>query len=545
MLGDRMSFRYPWLLLGKACPVPSFGWVSKMRIQFGDCALDVDRRELQRNNRRLVLEPLTLDLLHFLIANRQRVVSRDDLVTHVWNGRCVSDATISSCMTAVRQAIGDCGRKQALIRTYSRRGYRFVGEVTDAGPDRGRPADLAASRISRRRPLVSVLAFAATTSDLESYANAIVEDMTTTLSQLGWLSLVARSVSISAGSWAADISELGKRLGVDYAVEGSVRWHDRHIRITVRLVSVASGTAIWSHRCDAATINNGDGPGDEIVGTIVSAIATRLELAELSAIKRNPTERDEASQHYYSGLHHLYRWNQAGLDRALEHFQIATDVDGDFAPAYGMAAYCFVQRQSNGWFGDREKDTADCMRLALRAAELAPDDPLVLSRSAHALAAVTQDCEAGSALISRALQISPSLCLSLYTGGWIKLFMGDVAGGAAHLEQALKTGFVDPISFKTHAALSYAYFFLGRYDEGAAIAERVCSVRPTYQTGLRAAAANHAMAGRDVQARRLLARSMSLDPHQRVSTLPDLLPFRTDFQMDRWSNALRRAGMPD
>jgi DNA-binding winged helix-turn-helix (wHTH) protein len=517
-----------------------------MQIQFGDCALDVDRRELQRDNDRLVLEPLTLDLLQFLIANRQRVVSRDEIIAHVWNGRCVSDATISSCMTAVRQAIGDCGRKQALIRTYSRRGYRFVGEVHDAGLDCGRPAGLAASRslISRRRPLVSVLAFAAPTSDLEPYADAIVEDMTTTLSQLGWLSVLARSVSISAGAWAADISELGTRLGVDYAVEGSVRRHGRHIRITVRLVSVASGTAIWSHRCDAAT-NKHDGPGDEIVGTIVSAIATRLELAELSAIKRNPIERDEASQHYYYGLHHLYRWNQAGLDRALEQFQMAADIDGAFAPAYGMAAYCYVQRQSNGWFADREKETAECMRLALRAAELAPDDPLVLSRSAHALAAVTQDCETGSALISRALEISPSLCLSLYTGGWIKLFLGDVAGGAAHLEQALKTGFVDPISFKTYAALSYAYLFLGRHDEGAAIAERVCSARPTYQTGLRAAAANHAMAGREVQARRLLARSLSLDPHQRLSALPDLLPFRTDFQMDRWSIALRRAGMPD
>lgn len=166
-----------------------------MRIQFGDCTLDVDRRELQRDNDRLILEPMTLDLLQFLIANRQRVVSRDEIIAYVWSGRFVSDSTISSGMTAVRQAIGDSGRKQALIRTYSRRSYRFVGEVHDAGPDCGRPADLAASRslISRRRPLVSVLAFAALTSDVEHYAAAIVEDMTTSLAQLGWLSAVAHS----------------------------------------------------------------------------------------------------------------------------------------------------------------------------------------------------------------------------------------------------------------------------------------------------------------------------------------------------------------
>lgn len=528
----------PWAL--------SLGWVSTMRIHFGDCTLDVGRRELQRDNDRLVLEPLALDLLQFLIAHRQRVVSRDEIIAHVWNGRCVSDATISSCMTAVRQAIGDNGRKQALIKTHSRRGYRFVGEVHEAGPASEKPTGFAASGslISRRRPLICVLAFAAPTSDLEPYANAIVEDMTTSLSQLTWISVLARSANLSAGAWAADISELGSRLGVDYAVEGSVRRHDGHIRITVRLVSVGSGTAIWSHRCDAAA-NKHDGPGDEIVGTIVSAISTRLEHAELSAIKRNPIERDEALQHYYCGLGHLYRWNQAGLDRALEQFQMSADIDCAFAPAYGMAAYCYVQRQSNGWTADREKETADCMRLAVRAVELAPDDPLVLSRSAHALAAVTRDCEAGSALIDRALEISPSLCLSLYTGGWIKLFLGDVEGGAAHLARALKTGVVDPISFKTYAALSYACLFLGRYDEGAAIAERVCSARPTYQTGLRAAAANHAMAGREEQARRLLARSLSLHPHQRLSALPDFLPFRTDFQMDRWSIALRRAGMPD
>ncbi len=102
-----------------------------MRYLFEDCALDADRRELRRGPDVVPTTPQVLDLLEYLIRNRDRVVSKDDLVNAIWNGRIVSDAALTTRLNAVRRAIGDSGEQQRLIKTFPRRGFRFVGAVHD------------------------------------------------------------------------------------------------------------------------------------------------------------------------------------------------------------------------------------------------------------------------------------------------------------------------------------------------------------------------------------------------------------------------------
>src|SRR6266702_996384 len=98
---------------------------------FEEYLLDVDRRELRRGAALIAAEPQTFDLLLYLIQNRERVVSKDDLMAAVWSGRIVSESTLSSQINAVRHAIGDDGERQGLIRTLPRKGFRFVGEVEE------------------------------------------------------------------------------------------------------------------------------------------------------------------------------------------------------------------------------------------------------------------------------------------------------------------------------------------------------------------------------------------------------------------------------
>jgi DNA-binding response OmpR family regulator len=98
---------------------------------FGNYVFDVGRHELLRGSARVEVEPGVLDLLRYLIENRERVVSKDDLIEHVWNGRIVSESTMTSRITAARQAIGDTGSEQRLIRTIARKGLRFVGDVQE------------------------------------------------------------------------------------------------------------------------------------------------------------------------------------------------------------------------------------------------------------------------------------------------------------------------------------------------------------------------------------------------------------------------------
>jgi DNA-binding winged helix-turn-helix (wHTH) protein len=115
-----------------------------LRFLFGDYVLDSARRELSRGGQQLALEPQVFDLLVYLLKSRERVVSKDDLLASVWGGRIVSDATLDSRITAARRVVGDSGAAQTLIRTFPRRGVRFVGEVREEA----KPAALAPEMVA-------------------------------------------------------------------------------------------------------------------------------------------------------------------------------------------------------------------------------------------------------------------------------------------------------------------------------------------------------------------------------------------------------------
>src|SRR6188474_428693 len=110
-----------------------------MRWTFDDCVLDMARRELRRAGVPTAVEPQVFDLLVYLIRNRARVVSKDDLLEAVWHGRIVSDSALANRINAARAAVGDSGDHQKLIRTLPRKGFRFVGNVAEESADSAQP----------------------------------------------------------------------------------------------------------------------------------------------------------------------------------------------------------------------------------------------------------------------------------------------------------------------------------------------------------------------------------------------------------------------
>ena len=136
-----------------------------MIFRFGSYALDAERRELTRSGKRAALERQVFDILLYFLENRHRVVTRDDVLRAVWRGRLVSESTLSSRITAVRQAIGDSGARQRLIRTVTRGGYRFVGAVTVSRPP-GRPVSASDITVSAGdKPSVLIVPFANLSGD--------------------------------------------------------------------------------------------------------------------------------------------------------------------------------------------------------------------------------------------------------------------------------------------------------------------------------------------------------------------------------------------
>jgi DNA-binding winged helix-turn-helix (wHTH) protein len=168
----------------------------------GDHVLDVDRRELRRRGKLIAVEPQVLDLLVYLVRNRDRVVSKHELLRVIWGGRIVSESTMTSRINAARRAVGDSGEAQRLIRTVPRKGIRFVGVMREehelAAPVDARPAAADPPRLALAlldKPSIAVLPFANLSGDPEQeyFADGMVEEIITALSRIGELFVIARN----------------------------------------------------------------------------------------------------------------------------------------------------------------------------------------------------------------------------------------------------------------------------------------------------------------------------------------------------------------
>ena len=260
---------------------------------FGDHTLDGDRRELRRGAEPIAVEPQVFDLLIYLVQNRDRVVSKDDLIEAVWGGRIVSDSTLTSRINAARKAIGDSGEEQKLIRTDRAQGpalCRRRAQMQPSGPRAHDSAGTTAERSGRfpratlplpDRPAIAVLPFINMSGEPEQeyFSDGISEDIITALSKLRWFFVIARNSSFTYKGKAVHLKQIAEELGVGYVVEGSVRKEGERVRITAQLNDVATGSHIWAERYDR-DIADVFAVQDEITEAIVAAIEPQLYAAE-------------------------------------------------------------------------------------------------------------------------------------------------------------------------------------------------------------------------------------------------------------------------
>jgi TolB-like protein len=524
-----------------------------LRYLFEEYAFDTDRRELRRGADIVSVAPQVFDLLDYLIRNRERVVSKDDLINAIWNGRSVSDAALTTRLNAARNAIGDSGDEQRLIKTLPRKGFRFVGPVREAqgaagGEVANNPVEPTKPALTLPdKPSIAILPFTNLSSDPEQdyFADGMVNDIITALSHFKSLFVIARNSSFTYKGRAVDVKQIGRELGVRYVLEGSVRKAANRVRITGQLVDTATGAHLWAERFDGGLSDVFD-LQDQVTESVVGAIAPAVEKAEIERARRKPTESLDAYALYLRGLARIYQFgNRQANEEALRLFNRAIELDPDFAAAYGRAAHCYVGAKTNGWISDTADEIAEVKRLARRAVELGKDDAIVLTPSGWALAFVVRDLEVGAALIDRALVLNSNLAEAWFYGGWIKNYLGEPETAIERFARAMRLSPLDPRAMSIRSGTAHAYFLLGRYDEAASWAEMALQDNPDFQPSLRQAAASNAMAGRPEQAHKAVARMRQLNPALRVSTLKDVVgPWRAD-DLARYEEALRRAGLPE
>ena len=286
-----------------------------MRYAFEDYVIDSDRRELTRSAQPIAVGPQIFDLLLHLVRNREHVVSKDELLDVVWAGRIVSELTLTSHINAARKAIGDSGQKQRLLRTIARKGFRFVGDVSEiatraasVSTDTHEPAKaIAEAPALPGGPSIATLPFLNLSGDMEQeyFTDGVVEDIITALSRIRWLFVIARNSSFTYKGRAVDVKEVGRELGVRYVLEGSVRKAAHRVRITGQLIDATTGAHLWAERFESA-LDDIFELQDQVTEAVVGAIAPQLERAEIERAKRKPTESLDAYDYYLRGMAHLH-----------------------------------------------------------------------------------------------------------------------------------------------------------------------------------------------------------------------------------------------
>jgi adenylate cyclase len=670
---------------------------------FEDFSLDTARRELRRSGALIPLQPQVFDLLEYSIRNRERVVSKDDLLAAVWNGRIVSESTLSTRINAARSAIGDSGEKQRLLRTAHGKGIRFVGAVREEeetvrklaamfaadvegysrlmGQDevgtlrrltacraildqriaayRGRifgsagdsvVADFASAvdavqcavavqealageeqmrfrigvhvgdvivqgenlfgdgvNIAARlealaepggicisgavrdqigtklpldftdlgeqqvkniaqpirayriggasatvaaatslplpdKPSIAVLPFQNLSGDPEQeyFADGMVEEIITALSHYPSLFVIARNSSFTYKGRAVDVKQVGRELGVRYALEGSVRKAGNRVRITAQLVEAEAGNHVWAERYDR-DLTDIFALQDEITQAVTIAIAPAIADAEQRRAMRKPPGSLDAWAAYQRGLWHFSKGTADNVALAEKFYQQAMDLDPTFAGSYTGLAYAYWR--AAGVFGMRSLDEAENLAEALVRRAVALDGNDAEARTCFGHLLMRRGDYAGAlAEIERALAISPNLADAHEALGSVLTRSGHPRQGRTAVEKCIRLDPRNPNNNLQLLVITISYYLAGEYDAAVEAAKRGIRAYPDHSNQYRWLAAALGQTGRGEEAKEVLAKAIAIAPAAFDMFVRRRVPWHRPEDHAHMLEGLRKAG---
>lgn len=508
-----------------------------MRFHFADHVLDVELRELRRSGEPISLEPQVFDVLAHLIRNRDRVVTKDELLNSVWDGRIVSDSTLTSRITAARRALGDSGQAQRMIRTVSRKGFRFVGEVADAPAMEPR-----LSPLLRERPSIAVMPFNNLNDDRsqEYFADGIVEELITGLSRIKWLFVISRNSTFIYKGRSADVKTVGRELNVRYVLEGSVRRSGNHVRVTGQLIEAATAAHVWAGRYDG-TLDDVFALQDEMTMNVIAAVEPTLRKAEIERARRKRPENLDAYDLYLRALPFVATAMPEDADKALGLLEEAIGLEPDYAIVHGFIAWCHEQRYLRAGLHAETRGVA--RRHARAAIETGGDDAMALAMGGFVVAVMEHDYETALEALDRSLALSPSSALAHGFSSIVRAWVGDDTTAIEHGMNGIRLGPYDPLIYLPYVGLAYSHFFVGNFAEAASAARRASMANPRFSVPCYLHSAALVGLGRFDDASAMARALLELQPGFTVSGLV-AGNITTPERMHKLAGALRQAGLP-
>jgi adenylate cyclase len=459
-------------------------------------------------------------------------------------GVVVSGAVAEAVRGRVPFALEDLGEQGLKNVGRPVRAFR-VAPAAPAGP-RPTPSGIGGVRPALPdRPSLAVLPFQNMGGDPEQdyFADGMVEEITTALSRVRWLFVIARNSAFTYKGRAVDARQVGRELGVRYVLEGSVRKAGGRVRITAQLIEAESNSHVWADRFDG-TVEGIFELQDRVAEAVAGAVEPSLRAAEMERARRKPTGRLDAYDLYLRALAHFYALTPADNDAALDLLLRAAALDPRFVPAKALAAFCHIQRVAQGRAppGDRGRG----LRLAREALAAEPDDPEAIAWAAAAVGYLGFDREAARAAAEAALALNPNSAMVRLVAGWAECWMCRPGAAIGHLERARRLNPLGPEVPQIAACFALAHQIAGDYGAAVEAAREAVRRRPDWPVAHNLLVGSLAMAGRREEAAAAAKRFREAAPGAaRVAARRARALLADPAFAERTIAALREAGLPE
>jgi len=393
------------------------------------------------------------------------------------------------------------------------------------------------------KPSIAVLPFQNMSGDPEQeyFADGMVEEITTALSRFKWLFVIARNSSFTFKGKAVDVKEVGRRLGVRYVLEGSVRKASGKVRITGQLVDAVTGAHIWADRferdmADVFALQ------DEVTVAVVSAIQPKLFQTEIAMATRRRPENLTAYDLFLRAMQQFYLSTREGLAEAIRLAHRALELDPQFGLVTALAGVCHMQRVLYGYAVDPQFDRKEAVRLLRLALSIDDGDPDTIAMAAIISAYMVGDCESEIEMANRAVALNPNSFLAWSSRGHVFRIAGLPEEAIRSFERAIRTSPVDPRLHLMFVGMGMAFIELRRFDEAIVAGKKAQRQNPSFPPASFCLASAFAHLGRDGEAREAAARLLETDP---AFTISARMGRRRQSHLKLLIEGLRKAGLPE
>jgi TolB-like protein len=377
------------------------------------------------------------------------------------------------------------------------------------------------------------------------FADGMVEEITTALSRISGLFVIARNSSFAYKGRNVDVRQVARELGVRYVLEGSVRKAGDRVRITGQLVEAATGAHLWADRFDG-TLEDVFDLQDRVAEAVAGAIEPRLRRAEVERARRKPTDSLDAYDLYLRALPHVFAYTAADNREAMWLLDRALALDPNYAVARAFEAWLCGQRYIRGWVLDEVADAADRLAAesaARRALADGAEEPTALTVAGVVLALIAGDHAAGLAALDRARALNPNSAIAWGFGATVNCFAADYSAAVAHAERALRLSPLDPMRYYPLVALACAALFTGRAEDAVRYAADAIQANPGFDVPYCLMIAGLVELGRMDEARTAAARLMTVYPNFTIARRRRA-NYRDSQAFGRYLAALEKAGLP-